>query len=42
MADDLFVSRSTIRTHLEHIDAKIDVSTRSAATLFAVGHNLTP
>lgn len=42
IANDLFVSRSTIRTHLEHIYAKIDVSTRAAATLFAVEHDLIP
>jgi DNA-binding NarL/FixJ family response regulator len=42
MADALYLSRSTIRTHLEHIYAKINVSTRAAATLFAVEHDLIP
>jgi HD-GYP domain-containing protein (c-di-GMP phosphodiesterase class II)/DNA-binding CsgD family transcriptional regulator len=42
MASDLFLSPSTIRTHLEHIYAKINVSTRAAATLFAVEHDLIP
>lgn len=40
MANDLFVSPSTARTHLEHIYSKIHVSTRAAATLFAVEHDL--
>jgi HD-GYP domain-containing protein (c-di-GMP phosphodiesterase class II)/DNA-binding CsgD family transcriptional regulator len=40
MADALYVSESTIRSHLEHIYAKIGVSTRAAATLFAVEHDL--
>lgn len=40
MAEALFVSESTIRSHLEHIYSKIDVSTRAAATLFAVEHDL--
>jgi HD-GYP domain-containing protein (c-di-GMP phosphodiesterase class II)/DNA-binding CsgD family transcriptional regulator len=40
MADALFVSPSTVRSHLEHIYAKIGVSTRAAATLFAVEHDL--
>jgi len=40
IANRLFVSQSTVRSHLEHIYAKIGVSTRAAATLFAVEHNL--
>ena len=40
MADALFVSPSTVRSHLEHIYAKIGVSSRAAATLFAVEHDL--
>jgi HD-GYP domain-containing protein (c-di-GMP phosphodiesterase class II)/DNA-binding CsgD family transcriptional regulator len=42
MAADLFLSSSTVRTHLEHIYSKINVSTRAAATLFAVEHDLIP
>ncbi len=40
MAAALVVSESTVRAHLEHIYAKIDVSSRAAATLFAVEHDL--
>jgi HD-GYP domain-containing protein (c-di-GMP phosphodiesterase class II)/DNA-binding CsgD family transcriptional regulator len=40
MAGALYVSESTIRAHLEHIYDKIGVSTRAAATLFAVEHDL--
>lgn len=39
-ASKLSVSESTVRTHLEHIYAKIGVSSRAAATLFAVEHEL--
>jgi len=39
-AQKLYVSESTVRTHLEHIYAKIGVSSRAAATLFAVEHDL--
>jgi DNA-binding CsgD family transcriptional regulator len=42
MADLLFLSPSTVRSHLEHIYAKIEVSSRAAATLFAVEHGLIP
>jgi DNA-binding NarL/FixJ family response regulator len=34
------VSEGTIRSHLEHIYMKIGVSNRSAATLFAIEHDL--
>jgi HD-GYP domain-containing protein (c-di-GMP phosphodiesterase class II) len=40
MSQRLFVSESTVRTHLEHIYAKIGVSSRAAATLFAVENDL--
>ncbi|MBI2170519.1 MAG: HD domain-containing protein [Chloroflexi bacterium] len=36
----LFVSEGTVRSHLEHIYSKIGVSNRSAATLFAIEHDL--
>ena len=39
-AKALFVSEGTIRSHLEHIYRKIGVSNRSAATLFAIEHDL--
>jgi HD-GYP domain-containing protein (c-di-GMP phosphodiesterase class II)/DNA-binding CsgD family transcriptional regulator len=40
MAQKLYVSESTVRTHLEHIYTKIGVSSRASATLFAVEHDL--
>ncbi len=40
MAEQLSVSEKTIGTHVMHIYDKIGCSTRSAATLFAVQHNL--
>jgi HD-GYP domain-containing protein (c-di-GMP phosphodiesterase class II)/DNA-binding CsgD family transcriptional regulator len=40
MAQRLTVSEHTIRHHLEHIYAKLDVRTRVEATLFALEHNL--
>jgi HD-GYP domain-containing protein (c-di-GMP phosphodiesterase class II) len=40
MAQELSVSEKTIGTHIMHIYEKIDCSTRSGATLFAMQHNL--
>lgn len=40
MAKRLSVSEHTVRHHLEHIYAKIDVKTRVEATLFAIEHGL--
>jgi HD-GYP domain-containing protein (c-di-GMP phosphodiesterase class II)/DNA-binding CsgD family transcriptional regulator len=40
MAARLAVSEHTVRHHLEHIYAKIDVRTRVEATLFAMEHGL--
>jgi HD-GYP domain-containing protein (c-di-GMP phosphodiesterase class II) len=40
MARKLFLSEHTVRHHLEHIYNKIGVSTRVAATLFAVENDL--
>jgi DNA-binding NarL/FixJ family response regulator len=40
IAKDLVVSEGTIRSHLEHIYAKIGVSTQIAAVLFALEHEL--
>ena len=40
IAQRLHVSEHTVRHHLEHIYAKIDVRTRVEATLFALEHEL--
>jgi DNA-binding NarL/FixJ family response regulator len=40
IAGALTVSEATVRHHLEHIYAKIGVSTRVGAALFAVEHGL--
>jgi DNA-binding NarL/FixJ family response regulator len=40
MGQRLFISDRTVQHHVEHIYDKIDVSTRAAATLFAMQHNL--
>jgi DNA-binding NarL/FixJ family response regulator len=40
MATQLYLSEHTVRHHLEHIFNKIGVSTRVAATLYAVEHDL--
>ena len=38
----LFIAEGTVRSHLEHIYGKIDVSNRAAAALYAVEHDLLP
>lgn len=40
IASRLFISRRTAEHHVQHIYAKIGVSSRAAATLFAVEHRL--
>jgi len=40
IATTLTVSEATVRHHLEHVYAKIGVSTRVGAALFAIEHNL--
>ena len=40
IARRLVIAEKTVRNHVEHIYAKIDVSTRAAATLFAMRHGL--
>ena len=40
MAQHLNISESTIGTHIAHIYDKLSVSTRAAATLFVMQHNL--
>lgn len=42
MASVLSLSQSTIHHHIQHIYNKLGVSTRAAATLFAMQHNLLP
>jgi HD-GYP domain-containing protein (c-di-GMP phosphodiesterase class II) len=42
IADRLVISPKTVANHVEHIYAKIDASTRAAASLFAVQHGLLP
>ncbi len=41
IARRLAVSPKTVSSHVEHIYAKLDVSSRAAATLFATQHGLT-
>ena len=40
MADELVVSEKTVDSHIQHIYTKINISTRVAATLFAMEHKL--
>jgi DNA-binding NarL/FixJ family response regulator len=40
VAEQLYISRRTAEHHAQHIYAKIGVSTRAAAALFAVHHDL--
>lgn len=40
MANSLSIAEKTVSHHIQHIYDKIDVSTRAAATLFAMRHDL--
>jgi DNA-binding NarL/FixJ family response regulator len=42
IAEHLHISRRTAEHHVQHIYAKIGVSTRSAAAYFALEHDLLP
>jgi HD-GYP domain-containing protein (c-di-GMP phosphodiesterase class II) len=42
IAERLVISPKTVANHVEHIYAKIDASTRAAASLFAMQHGLLP
>jgi HD-GYP domain-containing protein (c-di-GMP phosphodiesterase class II) len=42
IARALFISTKTVANHVEHIYAKIEASTRAAASLFAMQHGLLP
>jgi HD-GYP domain-containing protein (c-di-GMP phosphodiesterase class II) len=41
IAHDLSISRKTVSSHLEHIYAKLGISTRTEAALFAMQHGFT-
>ncbi|MDQ3548028.1 MAG: LuxR C-terminal-related transcriptional regulator [Chloroflexota bacterium] len=41
VAEQLFIARWTVNTHLTSIYTKLGVNTRAAATRFAVEHGLT-
>jgi HD-GYP domain-containing protein (c-di-GMP phosphodiesterase class II)/DNA-binding CsgD family transcriptional regulator len=41
IADQLFISHSTVHTHTVHIYAKCEVSTRAGLAMFAMRHGLT-
>jgi len=40
IADELVISPKTAGHHIQHVYAKIGVSTRAAATLYAMQHGL--
>ncbi|HVT42670.1 MAG TPA: HD domain-containing phosphohydrolase [Acidimicrobiales bacterium] len=40
IAEDLSISRKTVSSHLEHVYAKLGISTRTEAALFAMEHGL--
>ena len=40
MGDELYISPKTVGRHVENIYAKIGVSTRAGATVFAMEHRL--
>jgi DNA-binding CsgD family transcriptional regulator len=42
IAEQLVISPKTVANHIEHIYAKIDASTRAAASLFAMRYGLLP
>jgi HD-GYP domain-containing protein (c-di-GMP phosphodiesterase class II) len=42
IAERLVISPKTVASHIEHIYAKIDASTRATASLFAMQHGLLP
>jgi DNA-binding NarL/FixJ family response regulator len=42
IAEQLVISPKTVANHVEHIYAKIDASTRTTASLFALQHGLLP
>ena len=42
IADRLYISPKTADHHIQHVHTKIDVSTRAAAALWAMEHELIP
>jgi DNA-binding NarL/FixJ family response regulator len=40
IAADLVITRKTADSHIQHVYSKIGVSTRAAATIFAMRHDL--
>jgi hypothetical protein len=42
VARNLTISPKTARHHIEHVYNKLGVSTRAAATMFAMEHDLVP
>jgi DNA-binding NarL/FixJ family response regulator len=42
IAEQLYITRRTAEHHVQHIYTKIGVSSRSAAALFAMEHDLLP
>ena len=40
MADELVISPKTADRHIQHVDGKIGVSTRGAASLLAIEHGI--
>lgn len=42
IASTLWIAEKTVRNHVEHIYAKINVSNRIGASMFAIRHGLTP
>jgi DNA-binding NarL/FixJ family response regulator len=41
IASALFVSEGTVKTHVNHVFAKLGLRDRAAAVIFALDHNLT-
>jgi DNA-binding NarL/FixJ family response regulator len=42
VADELYLSVDTVKTHVRHVFAKLDVTNRTQAALIARDHGLTP
>ncbi|WP_042760669.1 helix-turn-helix domain-containing protein, partial [Streptococcus sobrinus] len=42
IADELFISLKTVKTHVSNILAKLNVEDRTQAVVYAFQHNLVP